>query len=249
LKFTLKFTKNAHLPPFIGNTLRGALGQALYKNSPYVYRNMLKVDRGESIPNPFVISAPYPSNGYYITGETLSFCVTLFGSACAFEQDIINIAEMICEGKIENTQLIESLRVYSRLWSDNGAEHIPSCNMLALDFLTPTEIYVKGHLDKQFDFTTFIDRLFGRISGVLDNYGENDFVLPYNLVANKPFIKGEYDLHIAKFRTGEQPIAGVYGCVKYYGDVTRYLPYIDLGSQIHIGRKTTRSCGEYRFVI
>ncbi|MDR0221894.1 MAG: CRISPR system precrRNA processing endoribonuclease RAMP protein Cas6, partial [Lachnospiraceae bacterium] len=42
---------------------------------------------------------------------------------------------------------------------------------------------------------------------------------------------------------------GFVGTVSYFGDVTRYLPYIDLGSQIHIGKKTTRACGEYVFEI
>ena len=249
LKFTLKFTQTTYLLPFIGNTLRGALGQSLYKNFPYAYQNILKVDRGQSIPNPFVISVPYPSKGTYLAGETLSFYVTLFGSACALEQNLIDAAKMICEGKLTNTQLIESQQVYSRPWSDDGAKHIPSCNMLTIDFLTPTEIYVKSQLAKQVEFTTFMDRLFGRISGILDNYSENEFILPYSLIANKPLVRSEYDLHVVKLRTGEQPIAGFCGQVRYYGDVTRYLPYIDLGSQIHIGKKTTRSCGQYVFSI
>jgi hypothetical protein len=37
------------------------------------------------------------------------------------------------------------------------------------------------------------------------------------------------------------------GEVTYKRYVTRHLPYFDLESQLHIGKKTTRGCGEYWF--
>ncbi|MDR1766105.1 MAG: CRISPR system precrRNA processing endoribonuclease RAMP protein Cas6 [Lachnospiraceae bacterium] len=51
------------------------------------------------------------------------------------------------------------------------------------------------------------------------------------------------DIKPSRFWTSGEPIEGFVGTVRYSGDVTRYLPYIDLGSQIHIGKKTTRGCG------
>jgi len=83
----------------------------------------------------------------------------------------------------------------------------------------------------------------------MDNYGENELILPYSLMYRKSYIKMECDLRTVKFQTNDQPIIGLLGQVRYYGDVTRYLPYIDLGSQTHIGKKTSRACGEYTFEI
>ena len=207
----------------------------------------MRVDGAESSPNPFVISVPYPSRGKYEEGETLVFYVTLFGTACGLEQCVIDAAQGMCNEKLAGARLIGVERVYCHKWSDNGAESFPFCDKLTINFVTPTEIHVQKKMTTQIDFLLFIDRLLGRISSIIDLYGEREFVLPYRLIAKKPFIQAEYDLRTVVFKTSEQPISGIMGSVRYTGDVTRYLPYIDLGSQIHIGRKTTRGCGEYVF--
>jgi len=237
------------LSQFIGNTLRGALGSVLNKSYPSIYENVFKRNSGESMPNPFVITTPYPSKGAYVKGETLHFYVTLFGVACIFEEEIIRAAKFINAGKFADTQLVKCEQVYKRTWSDEGADSIPYCDGLTINFITPTEIFLKKEAKTEIDFAFFIDRLFTRISTIIDNYSENEFVIPYNLVTNKPFVEAKSNLRKVIFKTNEQPINGVLGKVEYFGDVTRYLPYIDLGSQIHIGRKTTRSCGEYTFEI
>jgi len=104
---------------------------------------MVKVDNAESIPNPFIISAPYPSKRSYRIGEGLSFYVTLMGSACAFEENVINAAEYMCEGKLANTQLTDVQQIYNMEWRDEGVEHIPACTELTVNFITPTEIFIK----------------------------------------------------------------------------------------------------------
>jgi len=249
LKFTLKFNTQTYLPPFIGNTIRGALGHALYKHYPHICESIFKVESIKSIPNPIVISVPYPSNKHYKPGDTLSFYVTLLGSACDFKQDLEDAANFMCEGKLSTAQLINCQQIYNTEWTDEGAESIALCEKLSINFLTPTEIFVNGQLPDKLDFATFIDRIFVRISGVIDNYGEGEFTIPYNLVYNKPHIITECDLHTTHFKTNGQSVTGLLGQVHYYGDVTRYLPYIDLASQIHIGKKTSRACGEYSFEI
>ncbi|GHU48903.1 hypothetical protein FACS1894127_0630 [Clostridia bacterium] len=121
LRFTLTFTGKAQLPTFIGNTLRGALGRSLCDNFPAAYEAVFKVTGGESVPNPFVISAPYPSKGNYDIGENIDFGVTLFGSAYAYEDDIINAAKLICNGKLSRATLTKAERIYYREWSDTGS--------------------------------------------------------------------------------------------------------------------------------
>ena len=233
---------------FVGNTIRGALGRSLYVSHHEAYK-ALRVDEAESAPNPYAISAPYPSRGEYRAGETLVFYVTIFGTACGLEQYVIDAAQDMCEGKLESCRLANVEQMYSREWSDAGAQTIPHCDTLTVDFLTPAEIFVQKKLATQIDFALLVDRLFGRIGSIIDLYGESEFVVPYRLVAQKPFVQAEYDLRTVAFKTNEQPVSGVLGRVRYSGNVTRYLPYIDLGSQIHIGRKTTRGCGEYSFEI
>jgi len=229
--------------------IRGALGQSLYKNYPHVYENMMKVDRPNSTPNPFVISAPYPSKRSYAAGETLSFYVTLLGSAYVFEQNVLDAAAYMCEGKLSATQLTGFEQIYNMEWTDEGAAHIPMCEALRVNFISPTEIFIQKQLATQLDFSTFVDRVFLRIAGIIDSYGESEFVVPYHLIYAKPYIETACDFQVVKFQAGGQPITGFLGQVQYLGDVTRYLPYVDLCSQIHVGKKTTRACGEYRFEI
>ncbi len=248
MQYTFRFTSPAHLPPFIGNTLRGALGRALGIDSP-AYGYVFKTKAEASVPNPFVISAPYPSKELYGRGDTLSFFITLLGNAANYAADITAAVQEMCHGKLENCVCEAVELLYDRVWSDAGAESIPHCDALTVNFVTPAEILSGKEPVKELEFSMFIDSLFGRISGVIDHYTDGQFVIPYTLMANKPRVQAAFDVKEIKLQTNQQPISGFTGTVKYYGNVTRYLPYIDLGSQLHIGKKTTRACGEYRFEI
>jgi len=249
LTFTLTFTKDTRLPRFIGNTIRGALGQALYTHYPHVFKQIFKVESSISVPNPIIISVLYPSKALYTAGETLSFHITLPGIASTFEDSVIGAASHMLNGKLASTQLTRHQQAYSLEWTDEGAKHLPPCENLMVNFLTPTEILVNGQPPTQLDFSTFIDRVFTRISGAIDNYTQHEFLVPYSLVSNKPHIRAQCNLKPAILQTSNQPILGFIGTVQYSGDLTRYLPYVDLCSQLNVGKKTSRGCGEYSFEI
>ena len=155
----------------------------------------------------------------------------------------------MCKGRLENAICHSKRLEYDRVWSDNGADSIPYCDDLTVKFLTPAEILSSKEPVDKLSFSSFIDSLFGRISGLIDNYTDRQFIVPYSLVADKPYVRAEHTLKEITLKTSGQPIHSFIGTVRYYGDVTRYLPYIDLGSQTHIGKKTTRACGEYTFTI
>jgi hypothetical protein len=247
--FTLRFTVDSALPPFAGNTVRGALGSALDKMGSDAYERVFKIESAESIPNPYTMSVGYPSAPEYKTGDTLPFSVTLFGSACEYCDDIVAAAKQMCNRKLRNCVLADYGLEFDRVWSDAGAESIPPCDSLKISFVTPTEILSSKQAMSEITFEAFTDSLFGRINGIIDNYTDGEFIIPYALAAKKPFVQAEYNLEPINFHTSGQPIYGLIGSVRYIGNVTRYLPYIDLGSQLHIGKKTTRACGEYIFEI
>ena len=264
LRFTLRFRADSQLPPFVGNMIRGAFGHALSRQccewdisrcaacgnvANCAYGSMFKAQNGESVPNPYVISVPYPGMGHYRDGSTLDFSIVLCGSARRFEADVVCAAKSMCTGSLRNTELADAWREYDREWSDCGAETIEHCDALEVQFVTPTEIRSAGEAIADISFALLVDSLFGRIAGIIDHYTDSEFELPYCLMERKPFIHSECDLRRERFSTSGQPIDGILGTVRYFGDVTRYLPYIDLGSQLHVGKKTTRGCGEYVFGI
>ena len=213
------------------------------------YSNVFKVSSDASVPNPYAISAPYPSKGKYTAGDELSFNITLFGNAASYTPEILTAAACMCRGKFQNAICHNRSLVYDTEWSDNGADSIPHCDTLIVQFLSPTEILNNKEPVTELSFSAFIDSLFGRIGGIIDNYTDSQFIIPYSLIADKPFVRAEYDLKSINLETNSQPIQSFIGTIRYYGDVTRYLPYIDLGSQLHICKKTTRSCGEYTYEI
>jgi hypothetical protein len=248
-RFVLSFTADTDLLPFVGNSIRGALGSALDRMGAAAYERVFKIEANDSVPNPYTISTPYPARPRYAEGDTLEFSLILFGDACDYGADFATAAKEMCRGKMKNCVLQSCEIEYDRVWSDSGAESLLPCNEILIRFITPTEILSSKHPISELTFETFIDSLFGRIGGIIDNYTDTEFIVPYALFAKKPLVKAEYNLEPLHFQTSGQPINAILGTVKYSGDITRYLPYIDLGSQLHIGKKTTRACGEYIFEI
>jgi hypothetical protein len=237
------------LPPFVGNTVRGALGVALKEQDSPAFEQAFKIEAAVAVPNPYVISVPYPFAMQCQPGATLPFSVTLFGDACGFADDFVAAAKDMCRGKLKDCVLDTHELEYDQVWSDVGAENIPSCQELLVKFVTPTEILSSKNAVRELTFSIFVDSLFGRIADIIDHYTEGEFVIPYALVARKPRVEAQYRVKPLRFQTSGQTIDGFIGTVRYAGDVKRYLPYIDLGSQIHVGKKTTRACGEYSFEI
>jgi len=264
LSFRLEFQSQTRLPTFIGNTIRGALGAALSREyciyekqqcvecayiKDCIYGSVFKVQNEESIPNPYVVSSPYPSQGSYEKGDTLDFSISLFGSACRFVNELVDATNLMCTGNLKNAKLIDANLEYNREWSDEGAESIEYCDNITIHFDSPVEMISRNEALKDITFGQLIDSLFGRIAGIIDNYSDKEFVIPYSLLGRKPYVEAKSQLRSVRFSMGSQAIEGVIGTISYFGDMTRYLPYIDLGTQLHIGKKTTRGFGEYSFEI
>jgi hypothetical protein len=96
-------------------------------------------------------------------------------------------------------------------------------------------------------FNTFIDSLLARIAAIIDIYGGGEFVLPCRLTLWRLTITAEQAFTKVVIAQGKQPIVGVKVTVTYSGNLTGFMPYIELGSQIHVGKLATRGCGQYRF--
>jgi hypothetical protein len=73
----------------------------------------------------------------------------------------------------------------------------------------------------------------------------NLFVIPAKFLLRKPFVTTEYHLKEVTIPQKGQPIHGAVGQVIYKGNMTEYIPYVDLCSQLHIGKQATRGCGGF----
>lgn len=288
LEFEASFSGAALLPGFLGNTIRGGLGNRfknLFCTSNHfecvncnnrndcvystLFKNQIKTDVLNSVPNPFVIEIPNNNLREYKKGDSLHFSISIFGNAVKFADTVIHaIEEMFYVNFASTSNALKLNRVidsYSKnvvfemgkkacaphivTWSDEGANELEPIRKIRIRFLSPVQILRSKKLLETIDFPNFIDSLFSRIADLIDVYEEDEFVLPYNFCYKKPRIIAEYKLGITSIQQEKQQFSGVLGEIVYSGNLTRYMPYIDLGSQIHIGKLTTRGFGEYRFEI
>ncbi|MDR1482969.1 MAG: hypothetical protein LBI74_10110 [Synergistaceae bacterium] len=264
LLFRARFTVDAYLPPFLGNSLRGALGRALVRgncayNEPVcevcpehcvygeVFKSRAQVKSLDSVPNPFVIDVPYPAREQHKAGENLNFSITLFGTAIRHREEISAAAGEMFRGRLKCLRLDEAKEEYGREWSDSGS--LPFSESLKVELLTPLVLLTGKTPVTEIGFDLFADSLFNRAAGIIDVYGGSEFVLPYALTHRKPKIICENNLRVVKIKQENQPIVGLMGTLRFFGDVTRYLPYVGLCSEIHFGKMTTRGCGKFRYGI
>jgi len=262
LEFTAELITNAFLPPYLGNSLRGAFGHALSRRNcgksvddcgncdaicayAEIFKSQSQVKGLNSVPNPYVIGVDYPAKEEWRAGETLDFSLTLFGRGGSWHEEVsVAVSEMFT-GKLSCMRLRETREALCREWSDEG--EIPSINMLTVKLKTPLVLLSSKRLVTEIDFYLFTDRVFNRIADVIDVYGEQDFILPYGLTHRKPKVTTESDLKVVTIKQETQPIKGLLGELRFQGDVTHYMPYVDLCSQLHIGKMATRGCGRIEF--
>ena len=233
-----------------------------------VYPNVFKVIRSTTafptMPAPFVIRAPEFGKRQWQAGEALKFSILLFGSAIRWSTEILQAASTIFEGRFAQTQGALRLQAVHdgftgqsaenelqiAVWSDTGAQSIPPVQGVKIRFLSPTQVFQDHFVVEKPEFSLFMDSLFARIAAMVDIYGEEEFVLPYGLVGRKPQVAARVSTQrITIPQDRGQRVDGIIGEIVYEGNVTRYLPYLDLGTQLHIGKKTTRGCGQYEIEI
>jgi len=287
LGFEVKTLTTSYLPEYLGNTIRGALGNSLislycsqkekancnncnstetciYAN---VFKSLYKDDEFTSVPNPYIIEVSEINKKQYNAGESFYFTIILFGRATQYIEEIISgVEHMVVRelGKNSNSFILSKVfeEYTNRLiyeantlfhlpkpvtWTDNGADKIASVTKLEIQFITPVQILQKSQLIKNIEFNIFIDSLLSRVAAIIDLYEEDEFVIPYRLICRKPWIKANVNLRERVIKQERGMIKGMVGNVNFTGEITRYMPYIDVGQQLHVGKLTTRGFGQYRF--
>jgi len=236
-----------------------------------VYPNVFKTPEHfkgyPTAPNPYIIKIPKTAQRSFSPGGSLDFSIVLFGSAASYSEQVITAVKAMLghEGdwKLGGLRLVQAVDGYfgdtlfaddkliklpePRIWSDEGRDRIPAHSSIGITFLTPVQIHEDKALVNHPNFDQFINSLFLRIASIIDLYGDGDFVLPYMMVARKPRIEADFALTKVSVKQQDMSADGILGRLVYTGDLTRYMPYIDLGTQLHVGKLNTSGFGEYEF--
>ncbi len=127
---------------------------------------------------------------------------------------------------------------------------------LTIQFVTPTELKAAEGLLVKPSFEVLMARLRDRISNLGAQYGDGPLEADFCEFAGRarPVALVESDLHQVDVertsgRTGQtHPLSGFVGRVTYSGNLTEFVPYLQIGQYTGVGRQTVWGKGELRVV-
>lgn len=278
LKFDLSCLADYHSINYIGNKLRGALGKAMVHSycvnenpicrkckisDSCIYSQLFKPigthPEFDTSPAPFTIGASQLNKSFITKGERLSFYISIFGNRLVYWKelvlsvidmfrdkqegfnrsfDLISVSSVMEEKELwENGDFID--RPMATVWSDcKEGDYFGDYNReikVLVEF--QSALLMKEKHKKNLNFGEFIDAVFYRIASITDLYEEKEFVIPYGMLYRKPYVKEK------------QLDKGSKLAMIYSGICLKYLPYIEMGSHLHIGKKSTYGFGEYQYKI
>jgi hypothetical protein len=273
LQITLQAIRDYKPIGYIGKKIRGALGNAMFalycvhpvpdceqcerqKSCVYgaLFKNPEKSPEFPTFPAPFVIDAPYDAGEKVIkTGETLTFSITILGESVRWwKHAAIAVRKMfdIPEKSFNSAFQLRSIRSemedllvhngenfvaepMAAIWSDDPADPDIDPVRVNIEFLSP--LITKNARDAAPDFGKFMDAVFYRIASMVDIYEKKEFAVSYGLLYRKPRIHTE----VLSRDTGLP-------CFIFEGNLNRYLPYIDMGVHLHVGKQSTCGYGKCR---
>lgn len=197
LRVSLNALERAELPPYLGSTLRGALGQALLQTDKeacaFLYRNSEKedMDAGKVVAKPYMIIPPEIQRPQTVIeqGEKLNFELLLFGSAEESVSAVVSALEQLYRFglgarryRFDLSEIINS-QTQRIIWKKGqyfkGAvtaaeiqgEELQNVTGVVIKICTPLRIRHGGRLVKKILFQTLIRNITNRIMELTERYG------------------------------------------------------------------------------
>ena len=197
LRVSLNALERAELPPYLGSTLRGALGQALLQTDKeacaFLYRNSEKedMDAGKVVAKPYMIIPPEIQRPQTVIeqGEKLNFELLLFGSAEESVSAVVSALEQLYRfglgarryrfdlSEIINSQTQRIIWRKGKYFKDAvtaaeiQGEELQNVTGVVIKICTPLRIRHGGRLVKKILFQTLIRNITNRIMELTERYG------------------------------------------------------------------------------
>jgi hypothetical protein len=264
--------EEASLPPYIGSTLRGAIGQVLYKNMEayrYLYHNGALDNKGQDIVNPYVIIPPAEKEKPYRQGEILNFDILLLGEAIQYTKALVNT---LCDSSYLRLGVLRYpfrlMKVVHSLdqrviWQEGsfydvavrGAilpnKMLSQIKKIRIQTSTPLRIRRKGELLESVDFITIIRNITTRLEAITKRYGgfidmkEAEYVKELSKVVHMTSCQFEWRVMSRYSNRLEEKMdfSGLMGNMVLEGDLTPFVPWLHAAQILHIGRNTTFGMG------
>lgn len=228
--------------------------------------------RHQKPPLPFVFSFPMPGDvpeahnemvgGLVVIGQAIShlglllegFAELLSGSSNPVPAEILQIACRDYQGSIQHSAgdlavsrtgslVPENLVIAStegllesRAWG--GSE-------LRIRLLSPLRLLEDGRPVTRFDFSRFVRSVMRRVSSLSYYYGESELDCDYKEMSRQVDDVICTDAHFRYLNLANKKMTGIIGYGSFLGDFSLLLPFIVIGSYVHVGKGASFGMGAY----
>ncbi len=267
-RYSIRFKalNGGRLPSFLGNIIRGAMGQAMHDTQPELYRILYEkkgLDKHsapiEHLPSPYAIYAHNKPGGKINKEDRISFILTLFGEYHHYISSMIPIFEKMAStglmyGKIklsfEGIQNLPSLltgREALELQDFYKADY--DKKLMQIKFQSPVILDFKAN----FSFERMLKALVRRYE-LLNHYFGDATPLCYPDDLNRVEL---YKIQLRKIILGRAHIEGFnYNIIAWLGNIEYYdkkcfkdiYPLWMFGQYLQIGERTSAGFGKYRLL-
>jgi len=220
--------------------------------------------------NPYILYAPIRDKVSWKKGDMASFDLTTFGLATEkIDYYIQGIANMEKYGWGVNRKKFSPLQIINKkdktlIWSKGKLLNktikptiLPTqtreTNSVLIHFNSPTRIVVRRKLQTSLTFSNIIQSIMTRVrllshayTGKVLNWDETDLLEK----AEKIKVVEESWKYInferyTRFRDGKLGLPAIEGYARFEGDLTPFVPLLEMGKVVQIGKNTSHGFGHY----
>lgn len=235
----------------------------------YIFETSSKTE----VPRPYIIEVPFNDKRHFEKGEQIKFTILLLGKATTYlPYFIFAFIELGNKGltlkkykfklsKVtdnNNNVVFDGRKIFKTdailSWKDILNNNLTIKNdKLMLNFVTPLRLIEHRKLVSNINFNLLIDKLLQRINAIYKYHCDTKKVIDSEeLLSLSNSINTSFNnLHwqdwerYSNRQKTKMLFGGLVGNIIFKGNFNEFLPYINLGSYIHIGKNCTFGQGKY----
>lgn len=229
-----------------------------------------------TLPNSFVIEPISDNKLIYHKGDCLEFNIIFIGVNIGYIPLFIHALENIAERglgvqrKSFRLANIVDCSSHKLVYCDETFEpsniEVMRCvegikfsnvNELRIMFNTPFRFKSQGKITDGLNFELFMRNIFRRSSALSRLYCNREWELDYKafleeartITVKNANLKWHDWERFSSTHKSKLKMGGIVGDIVFGGDLTKFLPYIHIGSIIHVGKGCTFGLGKYKYEI
>jgi hypothetical protein len=129
-----------------------------------------------------------------------------------------------------------------------------STDLLTIELVSPLRFKTEGRIGSELNFEQIVRLALRRTASLLQAFGNGEPALDYRgLISRASTVQTVSEelqwadwAHYSNRQRKQIPTGGMIGRVVYAGEMGRFMPLIEFGSKVHLGKNTTHGLGQIR---